>query len=274
MSASPPVSTDPAGPDAARVLRAPAGSFNFRDIGGAPTVDGRAVRRGLVFRSGALDALTEPGWAQLVGLGVATVVDLRAGHELRDATDRPRPLEVVRVPMWEDGAAGTTLLDRVLPPAGSSPPAVVAAYTEAKVASYVGMIGAHAGGFGAVVRVLAGAGALPAVVHCAAGKDRTGIAVALVLRAVGVPAEAVLADYTRSRDGVSPGRLDRYRARLDALGVSAVDFAPVYAAHPPALSAALAAVDDRWGSVAGYLTGPGGVPAETLTVLRERLLTT
>ncbi len=56
--------------------------------------------------------------------------------------------------------------------------------------------------------------------------------------------------------------------------MSAVDFAPVYAAHPPALSAALTAVDDRWGSAAGYLTGPGGVPAEALTVLRERLLIT
>jgi len=115
VTASTSVSTDPAGLDAARVLRVPAGSFNFRDIGGSPTVDGRAVRRGLVFRSGALDGLTAPGWAQLVDLGVVTVVDLRAGHELRDGTDgtdRPGSLEVVRVPMWEDGAAGTTLLDR------------------------------------------------------------------------------------------------------------------------------------------------------------------
>ncbi len=232
------------------------------------------MRRGLVFRSGALDGLTGAGWARLAALGVRTVVDLRADHEIRGAGAGLDGLAGVRVPMWEEGAAGTTLLDRVLPPVGTGSVEVVAAYTEAKVRSYVGMLTAHAGGFGAVVRVLAAAGGLPAVVHCAAGKDRTGLAVALVLRAVGVPEEAVIADYARSRDGVSPTRLGRYQARLAVLGVAVADFAPVYAAYPPALSAALSAVDAGWGSVAGYLTGPGGVAAETVAALRDRLLTT
>ncbi len=264
--------TDGGGSAAGTVL-APEGAFNFRDVGGDRTGDGRQVRRGLIFRSGALDGLTGAGWARLAALRVHTVVDLRADDEARGGRAAVDGVTVVGVPMWEEGAAGTTLLDRVLLPVGARPVQVVAAYTEAKVRSYVGMVTAHAGGFGAVVRVLAAVGTLPAVVHCAAGKDRTGLAMALVLRAVGVPEEAVIADYARSRDGVSPTRLDRYQARLAALGVAVADFAPVYAAHPPALRAALAAVDAGWGSVAGYLTGPGGVPPEAVAALRDRLLT-
>lgn len=264
--------TDGGGSAAATAL-APEGSFNFRDVGGDRTGDGWEVRRGLIFRSGALDGLTGAGWARLAALGVRTVVDLRAHDETRGARAAADGVPVVRVPMWEEGAAGSTLLDRVLPPIGTGPVQVVAAYTEAKVRSYVGMVTAHARGFGAVVRVLAAGETLPAVVHCAAGKDRTGLAVALVLRAVGVPEEAVIADYTRSRDGVSPTRLGRYQTRLAALGVAVTDFAPVYAAYPPALRAALAAVDAGWGSVAGYLTGPGAVSPEALAELRDRLLT-
>ncbi len=60
---------------------APEGAFNFRDLGGARTVDGRQVRRGLVYRCGALYGLTCAGWDAVADLGVRTVFDLRAAHE-------------------------------------------------------------------------------------------------------------------------------------------------------------------------------------------------
>jgi len=107
--------------------------------------------------------------------------------------------------------------------------------------------------------------------HCAAGKDRTGLAAAIVLRMLGVCEAGVLADYVRSREGISAARVDRHRHRLGLSGVSLEQFAPGYAAHPPALLAALAATTAGWGSVWGYLAGPGAVPGVAES-LRARLL--
>jgi len=90
---------------------APEGAFNFRDLGGARTVDGRQVRRGLVYRCGALDGLPCAGWDAVADLGVRTVFDLRAAHERTgQATGAVRVgVDVVQIPMWENGEPGTTL---------------------------------------------------------------------------------------------------------------------------------------------------------------------
>jgi len=253
---------------------APEGAFNFRDLGGARTVDGAQVRRGLVYRCGALDGLTCAGWDAVADLGVRTVFDLRAAHERTgQATGAARVgVDVVQIPMWENGEPGTTLSDRVFSATGRTPEQSVAAYATAKVAAYVAMVTAYAPGFGALIEGLSAPGTLPAVMHCAAGKDRTGLAAAIVLRMLGVCEAGVLADYVRSREGISAARVDRYRHRLELSGVSLEQFAPVYAAHPPALLAALGAMTAGWGSVGGYLAGPGAVRPGVAESLRARLL--
>jgi len=253
---------------------APEGAFNFRDLGGARTVDGTQVRRGLVYRCGALDGLTCAGWDAVADLGVRTVFDLRAAHErIGQATGAVRVgVDVVQIPMWENGEPGTTLSDRVFSATGRTPEQSVAAYATAKVAAYVAMVTAYAPGFGALIEGLSAPGTLPAVMHCAAGKDRTGLAAAIVLRMLGVCEAGVLADYVRSREGISAARVDRYRHRLELSGVSLEQFAPVYAAHPPALLAALGAMTAGWGSVGGYLAGPGAVRPGVAESLRARLL--
>lgn len=253
----------------------PEGAFNFRGLGGVRTVDGRRVRDALVYRCGALDGLTGAGWDAVADLGVRTVFDLRAGHErVAPATGAVRVgVQVVQIPMWEKGGPGTTLSERVFSAAGGTPEQAVAAYASAKVAAYVAMVTDQAPGFGALIEGLSAPGSLPAVVHCAGGKDRTGLAAAIVLRMVGVGQAGVLADYLRSREGVSAARVDRYRHLLERSGVSLEQFLPVYAAHPPALVAALAAMTAGWGSVGGYLAGPGGVAPGVAEALRGRLLT-
>jgi len=165
----------------------PAAACNSRDLGGARTVDGTQVRRGLVYRCGALDGLTCAGWDAVADLGVRTVFDLRAAHErIGRATGAVRVgVDVVQIPMGENGEPGTTLSDRVFSATGRTPEQSVAAYATAKVAAYVAMVTAYAPGFGAVIEGLSAPGTLPAVMHCAAGKDRTGLAAAIVLRMLG-----------------------------------------------------------------------------------------
>ena len=92
---------------------------------------------------------------------------------------------MVQIPMWENSEPGTTLSDRVFSATGRTPEQSVAPYATAKVAAYVAMVTAYAPGFGAVIEGLSAPGTLPAVMHCAAGKDRTGLAAAIVLRMLG-----------------------------------------------------------------------------------------
>ncbi len=237
-------------------------------------MDGGEVRQGLVYRSGDLDNVTPAGWEAVAGLGVRTFFDLRADHERGGGTNRAERagIEVVRLPMWEDGEPGTTLSDRLLSTSGIMPEQFVAAYAAAKVGTYVAMVSAYAPGFGAVVEGLSRPESLPAVVHCSAGKDRTGLAAAIILAVLGVSDAALVADYVRSRDGICAPRLARYQLRLEQLGVAVDQFAPVYAAHPPALITALGAMTAGWGSVEGYLVGPGGLSLGVAGALRDRLL--
>lgn len=258
----------------------PTGSFNFRDVGGLPTGDGDRVAVGLLYRAGNLDGLTDDGWRQLTGLGVRTVVDLRLDEETKGravGATFPVGVAVHRFPMW-GGEPGDAVLSRMTAGRGSSVSSsaerALRAFTDAKAGAYETIVATEGAAVGAAVRVLAEPGGLPAVVHCAAGKDRTGLVVAVVLRLLGVSEQAVMADYLRSRDGVSQTRLSRYSAELDRLGVPLAAFVPVYAAHPPSLQAALSAIESGWGSVRGYLLGPGAVPPDLLDRLGDRLTDT
>ena len=134
------------------------------------------------------------------------------------------------------------------------------------------MVTAYAPGFGAFVEGLSAPGTLPAVRHCAAGKDRTGLAAAIVLRMLGSARPGCSRTVCAPERSISAARVDRYRHRLGLSGVSLEQFAPVYAAHPPALLAALAAMTAGWGSVGGYLAGAGAVRPGVAESLRARLL--
>ncbi|MBC3194496.1 tyrosine-protein phosphatase [Pseudonocardia sp. C8] len=167
-----------AGLDAPRDQDVP-GAYNVRDAGGYPTATGQ-VARGLLYRSAGLQHLGADGRAALVALGLRTVVDLRSSAE---RTAAPSAL----------AGTGITVLDRPVHEGGTGLVDDGDVPTLARL--YERMLSGCATGLVAAVRELARPGALPALVHCAAGKDRTGIVVALVLSATGVPDEVVAADY-------------------------------------------------------------------------------
>lgn len=165
------------------------GCLNVRDLGGLPTKDGHRTRAGSVVRADNLDRLTDEGWSALYAHGVRTVVDLRNEEEHRPLLPRPEGVELVRVPLDELAGPdwwarygtldGTPLSFR--PYLDHCPQAIAAVVTA------VG--GARPGGV---------------VVHCGAGRDRTGLASLVLLALAGVTTEAIVADYLLSSNNLRP----------------------------------------------------------------------
>jgi protein-tyrosine phosphatase len=176
----------------------PDGSLNFRDLGGLPTTDGRRTAAGRLFRSGALGYLTPAGVARLHDdLGITFVVDLRGAEESAAMGRGPLGEMAVchlNVPLRDF----QSLVDK---DAGALPGAETGEAFEAGgplMPHYVENLESDRN---LVIAVDLIANALPhgpAVLHCAFGKDRTGVVVALLLRMVGVTTEAVVADYMAS----------------------------------------------------------------------------
>jgi protein-tyrosine phosphatase len=156
------------------------GTFNLRDVGGYPTHAGGSIRWRTLFRSDSLHRLDSRGAARLAGLDLRTIVDLRADIEVeqRPSAVAGLPARIVRAPLVRDPT--------VLPP------------LTGLGAEYRYMIDECGDPIGAAVRELCAPDALPALVHCAAGTDRTGIVIALVLAVLGVPDELIGVDYSLS----------------------------------------------------------------------------
>jgi hypothetical protein len=161
--------------------------YNFRDLGGHATADGRTVAWRRLFRSDDLSRLTIVDADQFAALRIRTVIDLRRPTEL---AERGRVPEFTGVdhhhahlvyPPWQL-VEHVDLADRI-------------AYLAAR---YEEMATAGGEGIGTALRLIADAGRAPAVVHCLVGMDRTGIVAALALSLLGVPDETVAADYALS----------------------------------------------------------------------------
>jgi protein-tyrosine phosphatase len=234
--------------------------FNFRDLGGYQGADGRTVRWRTLFRADGLNRLTDVEVARVRSLGIVTVMDLRTPEEITNH-GRFAELETVTfhhlpvfdvVPDWSD-----------LP--GSMAPGFLAD-------RYAEMLDGGAGAVAGVLRLLTKPETLPAVFHCAAGKDRTGIVAALVLSLLGVDRATVVVDYALSHEPMA--RMDQWILRKNP------DYAERLAARPVAVAEArpetmerfLAALDVTYGSVAGLAEHLGITPAE-VEALRANLLT-
>ncbi|MGH9079937.1 MAG: tyrosine-protein phosphatase, partial [Acidimicrobiales bacterium] len=176
------------------------GCVNFRDLGGYRTGDGRSVRWRRLFRADGLNRLSEADRGVLTGLGMATVIDLRTVDE---ATTRGRfPVELVPVRYLD------LPLTDVLPSTEELPSWRQASYVASR---YLEMVTAGAPVLTLAIEALAGDGSLPAVFHCSAGKDRTGVLAALILAFLGVPDETIVDDYV-----LSAAAMDQLLERLVA----------------------------------------------------------
>ncbi len=250
------------------------GAANVRDVGGLPTVDGRRTRPGVLLRADNLQTLTPSDVVELVERrGLRTVLDLRTDAERE--IEGPGPLAATAVVHRAEslipevsGESTQDEVDRAVPHrpdrAGQSP-------TDME-GYYLGYLQDAPASMGRALRLLADADAGPTLVHCAAGKDRTGVVVALALSLAGVSRAEVVADYVRSAERVA-AVLDRLKAS-DLYGPTMAEVT-VEMVTPQAgsMEKFLDAVDARYGGVHGLALSLG-VDEETIARLAVRLVGT
>lgn len=241
------------------------GAENIRDLGGLPFKSGGFTRSGVLFRGDTLQELTPDDVELFRTLGLRTIIDLRTNLEATKEGRGPladEPIRYVNLPFMPD--------ELLMPSDDRERQLIVAERREQdRVEHYLGYLKYAGDRVVGAVKVMAEPDGPPALFHCAAGKDRTGVLAALVLDAVGVERDAIVADFALTNE-----RLDRVGARLRRM--------PTYANYTGALSNkdmsadpqtmidVLAALDDRDGGAAGWLLANGLTDAE-LAALKAAL---
>jgi protein-tyrosine phosphatase len=249
------------------------GVRNFRDVGGVPAADGRRLRHGVLFRSGHLAHATEEDTAFLSGLGLHTVFDFRnSADQALEGPDVELPgVRNLNIPL-SDPADGAEFWKMVRDGELEQLRTVLSDGQGAArmIASYRSMIKNRTAEHSRILHSLA-EDSVPALMHCAAGKDRAGLSVAVTLMALGVDQEAIEADYLQSN---SPHR--RYKMHRGSKGGMSPEVAellsPLFDARAAYLHAALNTIDETWGGVEPYLTDGLGLDAVTREKLRARML--
>ncbi len=218
------------------------GAVNFRDLGGYAAGGGRRTRWRALFRADGLGELTEADLDVMRALGIRTVIDLRSGHELeRGRFDvDAHPVAFHHFP-FIDELPDAEEFDRRPGLLGTQ---------------YLEMLRDAGGQIRAALEVLAAPDALPAVFHCTAGKDRTGVLSAIVLSLLGVDEPTVVADYALSGEAMV-----RLRAKLMAKYPDGRDVIAnideVFSADPAQMELLLDHLKERYGSVDAYVAGLG-----------------
>ncbi|MCS6836485.1 MAG: tyrosine-protein phosphatase [Anaerolineae bacterium] len=242
---------------------------NLRDFGGYPTRDGRRVKRGLLYRASSLAHLSDDDLTKLEELGLRLICDLRTPEEVAEAPDRlPQSAEYLHLPAHAAHNSRPSLrnvfgmmmkrgyLERILP----------RLYTEV-------MIDQNPHVFAEIFRRVA-EGQLPLLIHCTAGKDRTGLSAALLLSWLGVEDELIVQDYSISNLFYDDfARISsRLLKQLGQLGIKEAEVYPLMVADPRTMETTLAHIRHYYGSVEAYLRGPGGLDTATLQAVKERLI--
>ncbi len=238
------------------------GCFNVRDLGGHETEDGRLTRFSRVIRADSVRRLSDEGWRALRDYGVHTVVDLRFQVELDEDSPHDLDLEIVHLSLFgEPDDARWAELDALGTATGDS-----AGFTRV---IYLAVLEEHRANVAAAVAAVGGAVPGGVVVHCHAGKDRTGIVSALLLRLAGVPIDDVAADYALSEHNLAE-RNEEWIARAgDEL--EREYRRRVCATPADGMQAILEEIDRRYGDIAAYLRA-GGAADDDLAAARARLL--
>jgi hypothetical protein len=250
------------------------GAVNVRDMGGLPTAEGATIRTGLLLRSDNLQGLTTADIDLLLSqIGVRHVIDLRSDIEV--AIEGPGPLTrepavtIHHLSLFAEGGGLTDVeadtppddqvidTDKILP--WQARPEQDGHESERSVDHYLGYLAERPDSVVSALRVMTQGSS---IVHCAAGKDRTGVVIAFALHVLGVPREQIVADYTATGD-----RLEAILARLRASPTYAQDLdsrpADTHRPHAYTMEKFLSVLDERHGGPIGWLQRHGWTDDDT-----------
>lgn len=206
--------------------------------------------------------------AALRTLGLRTVIDLRTDAEVELATTSwdVSGANVTRIPI-EEGARGsdTWLMGGILD-------GRITRYSETDLADlYVASVERRAEQFGRIISLLADEPTLPRLIHCTHGKDRTGIAVAILLAALEVPREAITDDYTQTGRN-RPDQMDDFVDQIRSAGVDPEQVRSMFVTPKIAVEAVLDHLESAYGSAAAYLERRAGMRPDRLDAVRSLLV--
>ncbi|MCL5998095.1 MAG: tyrosine-protein phosphatase [Chloroflexi bacterium] len=232
------------------------GTYNVRDLGGYATRDGRHIRWHTLLRADKLDRIAPEAQQQLLDHGLHTIIDLRFSDEVAAEPNvfaQSSAVSYLHFPLYELIGVGTL-------------PAVPDNLEEL----YQLILDHRKEQIRLILHTLAAPGTLPALLHCTAGKDRTGLMVALVLGAVDVPHETIIEDYALSAQYLHT-LFDELRATALQAGYDTEWYDRLLLCKPETMRTTLAHLDRRYGGVEAYLLQIGLEKAE-LEGLRTALL--
>jgi protein-tyrosine phosphatase len=249
-----------------RILDLP-GSVNLRDFGGYSTSDGARVRVGLLYRSGMLAELTPAAQSQLRSLGIGVICDLRRPQE-REQEPTPFPAHDPRQVHIEIDPDSAVLLREALADSVLD----VRERINFMIQINRELVRSHTAEYRRVFEALESSGTAGFLIHCAAGKDRTGFGVAAIQLALGVPRETVIEDYLLTNEAMDFERFILPRLKSNYGDIDVETARALSGVRAEYIHAALAELDDTFGSFDAYLHEGLGIDARRRAALRDRFL--
>jgi len=236
--------------------------LNFRDLGGIAGANGLKIKTGLLFRSGDLSSLSENDLLELTKIKLSSIIDFRAQRELDKRPDKivPSVREVIHLGIYD---AARDQAEKFLERRDA------AALENVLIGDYTRMVDHHQHEFSAFLKILAQTENLPLVFHCAAGKDRTGLASVFLLVALGVDMNDIWKDYMATNDLTAP-YVERIIQKVNESGQEGEILRPLLEVRREYLQAALDRIDQHYDGITQYVQN---VLMADVDKLRERYLT-
>ncbi|MCS5688191.1 MAG: tyrosine-protein phosphatase [Acidimicrobiales bacterium] len=244
------------------------GAMNCRDVGGYPAAEGCRVRTNAIFRSDRLSQLTDDDREELAGYGIRTVIDFRTSAEAtRDVSLLWSTVTThAPLPIGDEIAQQQEFVDRIR--SGEITSITVDDVTD----SYLEMLSDSGHQFASFLELVTDLDCWPLLFHCTAGKDRTGIAAALILELCGVDRDLVLDDYELTNSLRSDRRIEQLRSSLEAAGADIEAILPGLSAPRDAMRRTLEFIDKSHGGMEAFVVNELHVDPESVALLRLNLL--
>ncbi len=247
---------------------------NFRDAGGLATASGKTIRTGLLYRSGDLSDATPEDLQTLSTLGIRTIVDLRSVFEAEHHPDRlpgssPRTFHFpIQVSFHDNKNPIQEMFSHLFGRARRLD------YHAVMVDSYREYVSRFQSTFAKIFHLALDPANLPLLVHCTAGKDRTGFAISLVQRALGLAHEPALENYllsNRAAEALKETMRSRY-TMASRFGFSFEKLTPLMEARSDYYEAAYDQIETMYTTLDGYLEDGLGINPQQVSSLKEILL--